>query len=654
METKVVDIGKFDNKHDFLAEEVLIPNVDKTDSSRTNMFDSHVVQSLVLKDTQRARVFTNFENMVGKYSSSYRKSDRDWNIIAKINKNAMNSLFVLQDENGLVDVVYEKPCERVTERYGYTLENDGLKGKEVGDGIADEDVIFRSTAYDKDLNFGFGLNLKSVYLPWKNMTYEDAIVVSESARDRLSSFTVDDVVITLNTNDMLCNLYGDKDNYKCFPDIGEDIVNSIVSSRRRINYDSILYDGSVQNLMKVNYSTDTPFYSKGTIVDIDIFCNTTNERLEKHMYHSQILKYHQENTAYYEEIVRVLEPIIEGGNYSDDAGYIYTRAKEIISEDVNWKYEGSDFDNLIIKFKVLYEQPLVIGSKLTGRYGNKGCVSLILPDDEMPVNEFGERADVVLNPLGIINRLNPSQMYEQEINFLSDNIQRECKKLWDINTEESIDEMTELFFDYINSANEVQHDFMVDYYNELDEDETVEFWEDIFEDGIFIHQSPFFNNITFDQLGELYKKYPQFKPYSMSVGGKKIIQPLIMGDLYFLKLKHEPKSKFSARSSSYVNLKNIPSKSTRFKLHQSLYTKTPVRIGEMELTNLFLTNDIKNVIRLMSQYSINQEDRQEVIKHLLTDDIFNLEKIPQTGESSRTKMIFDIYMKTIGMEVVDE
>jgi len=48
----------------------------------------------------------------------------------------------------------------------------------------------------------------------------------------------------------------------------------------------------------------------------------------------------------------------------------------------------------------------------SGRYGNKGVVSLILPDDQMPTAEDGRPLEIMLNPLGIISRINPAQVFE--------------------------------------------------------------------------------------------------------------------------------------------------------------------------------------------------------------------------------------------------
>jgi DNA-directed RNA polymerase beta subunit len=53
-----------------------------------------------------------------------------------------------------------------------------------------------------------------------------------------------------------------------------------------------------------------------------------------------------------------------------------------------------------------------IGDKLSGRYGDKGVIADILPDDEMPRDADGQPFEVLLNPLGVITRTNPAQMAE--------------------------------------------------------------------------------------------------------------------------------------------------------------------------------------------------------------------------------------------------
>ena len=178
------------------------------------------------------RVFTNFENQIGKYSNAYDKSDRDWKIINKLKKNDMNTTFILQDEDNNIDIKFISPASRITQRYGYKV-HDKVHNKQAGDIISKDEIITMSSAYDDELNFKYGVNLKAMYLSYKNLEFEDPFVISETAAKKLDNSTVDEIEITLNNNDILINLFGDENNYKSFPDIGEKLDNTIIASRRR-------------------------------------------------------------------------------------------------------------------------------------------------------------------------------------------------------------------------------------------------------------------------------------------------------------------------------------------------------------------------------------------------------------------------------------
>ena len=63
--------------------------------------------------------------------------------------------------------------------------------------------------------------------------------------------------------------------------------------------------------------------------------------------------------------------------YTDELAYYWKLAHENIDEKIQWRDDGKTFDNIKMQFTILKENPLVPGSKLTGRYGNKGVVTLI-------------------------------------------------------------------------------------------------------------------------------------------------------------------------------------------------------------------------------------------------------------------------------------
>ena len=83
----------------------------------------------------------------------------------------------------------------------------------------------------------------------------------------------------------------------------------------------------------------------------------------------------------------------------------------------------------------------------------------------------------------------------------------------------------------------------------------------------------------------VYKDYDFIKPVDVYInkwGRKiKIMKPLIVSDLYMIKLKQSSKKGFSARSTGSLNRRGIPDKSYKNKVHQDLYSSTPIRIGKI-------------------------------------------------------------------------
>jgi len=371
-EVKMTEIKSFVNDHSFLGPELLVPNLNKTDGSRINMFCSHIHQTVTLKHSEPPKVFSGFENQVGEFSTSFKTAQEDLTIVKIIEKNPLYKLYILVTKDGKYDAIEIKNAENITEHYGYQIIN-GLESKKESDKVKKGGILYRSNIHDENLNFTYGVNLNAIYLSSEGMTTEDAIRISESASKKLTSYSLEKIEVTLNDNDILCNIYGNNKTYKAFPDIGENVKKQILLSRRRQVYDSMLFDNSNENLKKVNYNTDTVFYVHGKVIDIDIFSNNRKiESLRNSKYYDQILRYHDSNTKYYTEVYKALEPIIKGNSrefYTDGLAYIYKRCRDILDPNIKFKYDKKDFSNFILVFHILSEERAVVGSKVTNRCG---------------------------------------------------------------------------------------------------------------------------------------------------------------------------------------------------------------------------------------------------------------------------------------------
>jgi DNA-directed RNA polymerase subunit beta len=70
-----------------------------------------------------------------------------------------------------------------------------------------------------------------------------------------------------------------------------------------------------------------------------------------------------------------------------------------------------------VKVYVASKRKLQVGDKMAGRHGNKGVVSKVVPEQDMPYLSNGETVEIILNPLGIISRMNMGQLLETHLGY---------------------------------------------------------------------------------------------------------------------------------------------------------------------------------------------------------------------------------------------
>lgn len=342
-----------------------------TNSTRTQMFTSHLKQVLNLLNPEFPRVFTNSENTVGKYSSGYKKAKSDLEVVKKIEKYGdilekpfIYHLFVYDKKKKKYNVITRKEVEEnLTEDFGYHFNNDEIDTYTEGDIIPKGTVMYKSDSYDDDMNYRYGLNATVSYC-LNPFTSEDAAEISESFSKKMTTIKVNKITWGLNNNDIPLNLYGEDDEYKPYPDIGEFASGVFASSRPQYN-EQILYDFKDKNLKVIKDSDRSICYNgKGFILDYDIYCN--NLDIEDTSFNHQIMKYLKSQTKYYKEILKITKKIMKSGcSYDRQIEYMYKRAKEFLDEDKKWKDE-SVFGNLKICATIAEYVPLKKGHKFTG------------------------------------------------------------------------------------------------------------------------------------------------------------------------------------------------------------------------------------------------------------------------------------------------
>jgi len=89
--------------------------------------------------------------------------------------------------------------------------------------------------------------------------------------------------------------------------------------------------------------------------------------------------------------------------------------EETLEKDVFKLKVGDDLQQGVMKLAKVYvanKRKVSVGDKMAGRHGNKGIVSIIVPEEDMPFMADGTPVDIVLNPLGVPSRMNLGQLYE--------------------------------------------------------------------------------------------------------------------------------------------------------------------------------------------------------------------------------------------------
>ena len=139
--------------------------------------------------------------------------------------------------------------------------------------------------------------------------------------------------------------------------------------------------------------------------------------------------------------------------------------EEVFNEKIDRLSKGDELPPGVIKMVKLFvaiKRHIAVGDKMAGRHGNKGVISRILPEEDMPFLQDGTPVDIVLNPLGVPSRMNVGQILEthlgwaarvlgqqldwmvREGGYTADNLRDQLKKVFSSDTgKQIVEEMSD-------------------------------------------------------------------------------------------------------------------------------------------------------------------------------------------------------------------
>ena len=196
----------------------------------------------------------------------------------------------------------------------------------------------------------------------------------------------------------------------------------------------------------------------------------------------------------------------------------------------------------MVKVYVAIKRNLSVGDKMAGRHGNKGVVSRILPEEDMPYLANGQPVDVVLNPLGVPSRMNVGQILETHLGWAAKNLGEKLNSMIDDFNRKEVERL----------ALEVwEGDKEVSSFIKGADDDSLQAFVRKYREGVHF-ANPVFDGANEQEIKHALQLADQSEDGQVDLydglTGEKFDRPVTVGVMYMLKLHHLVDEKIHARS----------------------------------------------------------------------------------------------------------
>ena len=357
----------------------LIPFLENDDTNRALMGSNMQRQAVPLLKPENAIVATGIEGRIA-YDSGVMVIAKEAGTV----KIVASDKIIITEEDGTDREYILKKFERSNQ--GTCLNQRPIVDK--GEKIAKGQVIADGPSTSNG-ELALGRNILIGFMSWEGYNYEDAILLSEKLvrEDVFTSIHIEEHETEARDTNL-----GEEEITRDIPNVGEDALkdldeNGIIRVGAEVNSGDILVG-------KVTPKGETEL--------------SPEERLLRAIFGEKAREVRDSSLKV---------PHGEGGIVVDVK--IFTRAN---------KDELPPGVNKLVRVYIAQKRKISIGDKMAGRHGNKGVISRILPESDMPFLADGTPLQIVLNPLGVPSRMNIGQVLEVHLGLV-------CKQLgWKIAT----------------------------------------------------------------------------------------------------------------------------------------------------------------------------------------------------------------------------
>jgi len=460
-----------------------IPFLENDDANRALMGSNMQCQAVPLLTTDSPIVGTGMEYKVAKDSGS-----------AVIAKEAGTVTKVSADEIVIKgDITGTKYTQKLI-KFARSNQSTCINQRpivSVGEHVDKGDIIADGPAMDNG-ELALGKNVLIGFMTWEGYNYEDAVLISEE-------LVKHDMFTSIHIEEYECEA---RDTKLGAEEITRDIPNVSEEALKDLNEEGIIRIGAEVRAGDILVGKVTP---KG---ETEL---TPEERLLRAIFGEKAREVRDTS-------LRV--PHGENGIIVDVKTFTRENGDEL-----------SPGVNKVVRCYIAQKRKISVGDKMAGRHGNKGVVSRVLPQEDMPFLEDGTPLQIVLNPLGVPSRMNIGQVLEMHLGY--------AYRTLSLKTRQELEAMS-----------------VEDAYKQVILDAKMK-QEEAGEEYIKI-ATPVFDGARDEDLKRAFEMAGLSQTFKSVVydgrTGDKFDNPVTVGVMYYLKLDHLVDDKIHARSTGPYSL----------------------------------------------------------------------------------------------------
>jgi DNA-directed RNA polymerase beta subunit len=291
----------------------------------------------------------------------------------------------------------------------------------------------------------------------------------------------------------------------------------------------------------------------------------------------------------------------------------------------------------LVKIYIATKRKLKVGDKMAGRHGNKGIVSNIVPEIDMPYMEDGRPVEIILNPLGVPSRMNIGQILEVHLGLVGKRLGEQIAEMFEAQQETFVKDLRAKMIEISDVAKLMNAKELL---SNMSDEDLIKYGRD-WSTGVKF-AAPVFegaNQEEFDKLFELAKIDSDGKMVLFDgKTGEQMIERVNVGYMYMLKLHHLVDEKVHARSTGPY----------------SLVTQQPVggkalfggqRFGEMEVWALEAYGAAHILKEMLTIKSDDVEGRARAYRAITKG-----ESVPESGVPE-TMFVLTKELQALGLDV---